>query len=271
VVVHKEIVRLKTAYPQFGIRRIAQWLGRVLLLPASPETVRKTLHRHQLLPKAKPQRSRNPPKPRFFERATPMQLWQSDICTIRLGGKQAYLIGFMDDHSRYLVGLELFSSQTSENVLEVYRRAVAEYGVPKEMLTDNGRQYATWWGKTRFQLELKKDGVHDILSQPHHPITLGKIERFWKTIWDEFLCRAQFDSFDTARERVRLWVRNIITTSDHTRRWTACARPIGSSASSSPCARRSSKASRKTSWSWRYGGNRSRPFIWWVGWANSRS
>lgn len=205
--VQAEIVRVKQEQPSFGIRRIAQWLRRALLLPASPETVRKTLHRHQLLPKTKLKRPRNPPKPRFFERATPMQLWQSDICTIRLGGKQAYLIGFMDDHSRYLVGLELFSSQTSENVLELYRRAVAEYGVPKEMLTDNGRQYATWRGKTRFQMELQKDNIHHIRSQPHHPMTLGKIERFWKTIWDEFLCRAQFATFEEARDRIRLWVK----------------------------------------------------------------
>ena len=205
--VQAEIVRVKQQQPSFGIRRIAQWMRRALLLPASPETVRQTLHRHKLLPKTKPKRPRNPPKPRFFERATPMQLWQSDICTIRLGGKQAYLIGFMDDHSRYLVGLDLFSSQTSENVLELYRRAVAEYGVPKEMLTDNGRQYATWRGKTRFQMELQQDNIHHIRSQPHHPMTLGKIERFWKTIWDEFLCRAQFATFEEARDRIRLWVK----------------------------------------------------------------
>jgi transposase InsO family protein len=205
--VQAEIVRVKQQQPSFGIRRIAQWMRRVLLLPASPETVRKTLHRHKLLPKTKLKRPRNPPKPRFFERATPMQLWQSDICTIRLGGKQAYLIGFMDDHSRYLVGLDLFSSQTSENVLELYRRAVAEYGAPKEMLTDNGRQYATWRGKTRFQMELQQDNIHHIRSQPHHPMTLGKIERFWKTIWDEFLCRAQFATFEEARDRIRLWVK----------------------------------------------------------------
>ena len=39
-------------------------------------------------------------------------------------------------------------------------------------------------------------------------MTLGKIERFWKTIWEEFLVRAQFDSFESARERVRLWVKH---------------------------------------------------------------
>jgi transposase InsO family protein len=206
--VHEQIVQVKKEHPGFGIRRIAQWLRRTLLIPASAETVRQTLHRHGELPKTKPRKGpRNPPKPRFFERATPMQMWQSDICTVRLLGKNAYLIGFMDDHSRYLVGFEVYRSQTCENVLEVYRRAVGEYGVPKEMLTDNGRQYAAWRGTTRFQQELQKDRVHHIRSQPHHPQTLGKIERFWKTIWDEFLGRAQFETFESARERIRLWVK----------------------------------------------------------------
>jgi hypothetical protein len=135
-------------------------------------------------------------------------MWQTDIFTFRLGGKNAYLIGFLDDYSRYIVGLDVFRSQTAEHVLEVYRRAAAEYGVPKEMLTDQGRQYSSWRGTTRFEMELRKDRVHHIKSRPHHPMTLGKIERFWKTIWEEFLERAQFDSFESACERVRLWVKH---------------------------------------------------------------
>ena len=206
--VKQEIVAVKKQHPAYGVRRIAHWLRRALFLPASPETVRRTLHQHQLLPKTKPRRmKKNPPKPRFFERTTPNQMWQSDIFCFRLDGRNAYLIGFIDDHSRYIVGLGLFRSQTGENVMEVYRTAVAEYGVPKEMLTDNGRQYATWRGKTRFQQELAKDRIHHIRSTPHHPMTLGKIERFWRTIWQEFLVRAQFDSFESARERVALWVK----------------------------------------------------------------
>jgi transposase InsO family protein len=205
--VKQRITALKQQHPHFGVKKIAQVLRRVLFLPGSHETVRRTLHQHRLLPKAKKKVPKNPPKPRFFERSTPNQMWQSDIFTFRLGGKNAYLIGFIDDHSRYVVGLDLFRSQTTEHVLELYRTAVAEYGVPKEMLTDNGRQYATWRGKTRFQQELQKDRVHHIRSSPHHPMTLGKIERFWKTIWEEFLVRAQFDGFEQARERVRLWVK----------------------------------------------------------------
>jgi len=207
-VVKTQVVELKRRHPDLGIQKISQFLRRVLFLPVSRETVRRTLHEHQLLkqPRRKPQR--NPPQPRFFERATPNQMWQTDIFTFRLGGKNAYLIGFIDDHSRYVVGLEVFRSQTAEHVLEVYRRAVAEYGVPKEMLSDQGRQYSSWRGTTRFEAALRKDRVRHLKSRPHHPMTLGKIERFWKTIWEEFLARAQFDSFESACERIRLWVKH---------------------------------------------------------------
>ena len=206
--VKTKVVELKRRHPDFGIQKISQFLRRVLFLPVSRETVRRTLHEQQLLKKPRPKPQRNPPKPRFFERSTPNQLWQTDIFTFRLGGKNAYLIGFLDDYSRYVVGLEVFRSQTAEHVLEVYRRAVAEYGVPKEMLSDQGRQYSSWRGTTRFEAELRKDRVRHLKSRPHHPMTLGKIERFWKTLWEEFLERAQFDSFESAAERIRLWVKH---------------------------------------------------------------
>ena len=93
-----------------------------------------------------------------------------------------------------------------EKVIEVYRVAIGEYQPPKEMLTDNGRQYTSWRGTSRFEAELKKDRVAHFKSRPHHPMTLGKIERFWSTIWQDFLVRAQFDSFESARERIKLWI-----------------------------------------------------------------
>src|SRR4030067_2963041 len=113
----------------------------------------------------------------------------------------------VDDYSRYTVGLEMYRSQTADQVIEGYRRAVGEYGVPKEVLTDQGRQYTTWRGTTRFERELGKDRVKHIKSQAHHPMTLGKIEGFWKTIYEEFLCRGGFGSFEEAQGRIRDWVK----------------------------------------------------------------
>lgn len=205
--VRQRMVAVKKAHPEYGPRRIADVLKRFFLIRTSQSTVHNTLSEKGLVNKAKRKPVKNPPKPRFFERARPNQLWQSDIMTFRLAGRNAYLIGFLDDYSRYITCLGLYRSQTAAHVLETYRRGIAEYGVPKEMLTDNGRQYTNWRGKTRFEREMKKDRVKHIRSRPHHPMTLGKIERFWKSILGEFLQRAQFDSFEQAVERCAFWVK----------------------------------------------------------------
>lgn len=201
-----KILELKRRHHWYGVKRIAEALRRWCFLKASPETVRRTLHAAELMDRP-PKARRNLTRPRFFERATPNQLWQSDIFTFRLGGKYAYLVAFMDDYSRYIVSLELYRSPTAEVVIETYRVGVGEYHPPKEMLTDRGRQYTSWRGKSRFAAELTKDRVAHLVSRPQHPMTLGKIERFWASLWQEFLVRAQFDSFESARERLKLWVK----------------------------------------------------------------
>jgi len=205
--ISQKILALKQQHPSFGIKRISQLLRRWFFLPASSETVRQHLHKAHLMPATSPPKKRNVTRPRFFERATPNQMWQSDIFTFRLGGRYAYLIGFLDDYSRFVVGADLFRSPTAPSVIEVYRVAAGEFQPPKEMLTDNGRQYTSWRGTSRFEAELRKDRVAHFKSRPHHPMTLGKIERFWESIWQEFLCRAQFDSFECARERIKLWIK----------------------------------------------------------------
>lgn len=205
--VKNRIVGMKKKHPEYGPRRIADVLKRFFMIPTSASSIHKTLSEEGLTKKAKSKPKKNPAKPRFFERARPNQMWQSDIMTFRLAGRNAYLIGFLDDYSRYITSLGLYRSQTAAHVLETYRRGIAEYGVPREMLTDNGRQYTNWRGKTRFEKEMKKDRVKHIRSRPHHPMTLGKIERFWKSIQNEFLFRAQFDSFEQAVERTVYWIK----------------------------------------------------------------
>lgn len=205
--VTEKILELKRQNPWWGIKHIAQVMRRMFLLQASPETVRTKLHEAGLMNQKRPKARRNLSRPRFFERATPNQMWQTDIFTFRLGGRYAYLIAFMDDYSRFVVGADLFRSPTAQAVIEVFRVAAGEYQPPKEMLTDNGPQYATWRGTSRFEAQMKKERIIHIKSRPQHPMTLGKVERFWATIWQDFLVRAQFGSFDEARERIKLWIK----------------------------------------------------------------
>ena len=67
---------------------------------------------------------------------------------------------------------------------------MANYGLPEEVLTDQGPQYSTWRGKSAFTKLLERRGVKHLLARPQQPQTLGKIERFWETLWRECLREA---------------------------------------------------------------------------------
>jgi hypothetical protein len=138
---------------------------------------------------------------RHFERARPNQLWQTDLFTfvLKRQSTRVYLVAFLDDNSRYVVGYGLHASQSTALTLEVLRAAVSAYGQPEEILTDNGSQYVTWRGKSAFTKELEKRGIRQIVARPRHPQTLGKVERFWGTLWREFLEAARFRDLADAR------------------------------------------------------------------------
>jgi hypothetical protein len=91
-------------------------------------------------------------------------------------------------------------------VQEVLRAAIAAYGPPQEALTDNGPQYVTWRGKSAFTKELEKQGIRQIVAAPRRPQTLGKIERFWGTLWRECLDAAIFVDLEDARRRIGLFI-----------------------------------------------------------------
>jgi hypothetical protein len=88
----------------------------------------------------------------------------------------------------------------------VLRAAIASYGTPEEILTDNGSQYVTWRGKSAFTKELDRRGIRQIVARPRRPQTLGKIERFWGTLWRECIETAVFTDLGDARQRIGLFI-----------------------------------------------------------------
>jgi hypothetical protein len=115
-------------------------------------------------------------------------------------------VAFLDDHSRFVVGYGLYASQATALVLEVLRAAIAGFGTPEEVLTDNGTQYVTWRGKSAFARECETRGIRQIVASPHRPQTLGKIERFWGTMWRECVEAAVFLDLGEARQRIGLFI-----------------------------------------------------------------
>jgi transposase InsO family protein len=175
----RTILLLKQAHPDWGCERISQMLLRGPALPASPPAMAHVLREAGYELQETPTRP-HPDKIRFFERAKPNQLWQTDLFTfvLKRQNRRVYLVAFLDDHSWSLVSFGLHASQSTALVLEVLRAGIAAYRAPEEVLTDNGAQYITWRGESAFQKEVKQRGIRQIVAAPRHPQTLGKIERF---------------------------------------------------------------------------------------------
>jgi transposase InsO family protein len=203
----RTILMLKKANPEWGCQRLSDMLVRGPALPASPSAVAKVLHEAGYELEEVPTRP-HPDKVRHFERATPNQLWQTDLFTfiLKRQNRRVYLVAFMDDHSRFIVSYGLHASQSSALVLEVLRAALTSYGTPQEILTDNGTQYVTWRGKSVFTKELEKRGIQQVVAAPRRPQTLGKIERFWGTLWRECVESAVFVDLADAQRRIGLFI-----------------------------------------------------------------
>jgi transposase InsO family protein len=199
----RTILMLKTANPDWGCQRISDMLLRGPALPASPSAVARVLHEAGYQLEEVTSRP-HPDQVRRFERATPNQLWQTDLFTfiLKRQNRRVYLVAFMDDHSRFIVSYGLHASQSSALVLEVLRAGLTSFGTPQEILTDNGSQYVTWRGKSTFSKELDKRGIRQVVAAPRRPQTLGKIERFWGTLWRECLESAIFIDLGDAQRRV---------------------------------------------------------------------
>jgi transposase InsO family protein len=203
----RTILMLKRANPEWGCQRLSDMLVRGPALPASPSAVAKVLHEAGYELEEVPTRP-HPDKIRHFERALPNQLWQTDLFTfiLKRQNRRVYLVAFMDDHSRFIVSYGLHASQSSALVLEVLRAGLTSYGTPQEILTDNGTQYVTWRGKSVFTKELEKRGIKQVVAAPRRPQTLGKIERFWGTLWRECVESAVFMDLADAQRRIGLFI-----------------------------------------------------------------
>ena len=199
-----EIVRTKRRFPLFGLKKVRDFLKRFAGQSVSTGGVRKVLAAEGLHERPVEHRRRKRPLVRRFERSKPGELWQTDITSFVLSrsGVRVYLTVFLDDFSRYVVSWKLATSQRSELVCEALMEGIERFGKPKEILSDQGRQYFAWRGKSDFQRLLVREGIEHVVARTHHPETLGKCERLWETIGTELWERARPQELAEARERL---------------------------------------------------------------------
>lgn len=202
--VRDEIARTKTRFPEFGLKKVRDFLHRFQGIAVSTGTVARTLEERGIERAVPKKKRRKAARVRLFERARPGELWQSDITSFVLPreGRRVYLVVFLDDHSRYVVSHGLHLAMRSAHVSEVLLEGTARYGKPSEVLTDQGPQYFTWRGKSGFQKLLLREGIRHVVARSHHPQTVGKCERLWETIGKEFWERARPTDLADARTRL---------------------------------------------------------------------
>jgi len=141
-----------------------------------------------------------------------MELWQMDIMGgVKLeGGRELKIITGLDDHSRFCVSALLVPRATARPVCEALAQAMRTYGVPEQILTDNGKVFTSRFGPGRgevlFDRICRENGIRHLLTAPHSPTTTGKVERFHKTIRRELLAGRTFASIEEAQEEIDAWV-----------------------------------------------------------------
>lgn len=122
-----------------------------------------------------------------FVRANAMELWQLDAFEFELTGSTTKITVYqlLDDSTRFDVGTQAFHGvENGNHAITTISDAIANYGVPQEMLTDNGNAFngnrQGWVVAT--QLFLADHGCRGISGMPGHPQTQGKNERGHQTL-----------------------------------------------------------------------------------------
>ncbi len=117
-----------------------------------------------------------------WERGAPMELWQLDVVGgFHLAdGSTAKALTGVDDHSRFCVSAGLMHRERTSKVCESFSVALRKYGVPDQVLTDNGKVFTGRFAQppveVLFDRICRDNGIEHILTQPRSPTTTGKIE-----------------------------------------------------------------------------------------------
>ena len=186
------VCELRRAHRKWGPKRLVFEMGRRGLGTVTRSTVYRVLIRNQLIePRSRRRRRQDYIR---WERPVPMQLWQLDVTASAFlaGGAEVKIVTGIDDHSRYCVIATAVRRATARPVCRAFIEAMTVYGVPEEVLTDNGTVFTGRFIKPRpaevlFERICRENGITARRTKPRSPTTTGKIERLHQSLQDELL------------------------------------------------------------------------------------
>jgi len=182
------ILKLRQRHPVWGARKLKRRLQDLGYknLPAV-STITAILKRHERIAAEISQKHK---KWKRFCATAPNELWQMDFKG-HFPAKEGdcHPLTLLDDHSRYCLCLAACHNEQKQTVKHHLTRIFGSYGIPNTMLMDNG---APWGGDaehpyTELTVWLLRLGIKVIHSHPYHPQTIGKEERFHRTLKAEVI------------------------------------------------------------------------------------
>jgi transposase InsO family protein len=143
-----------------------------------------------------------------FERGRANELWQMDFkgdFGLSRGGR-CHPLPLIDDHSRYLIGLFACGDQRRQTVQGHLQVVFERYGLPEEVLCDNGSPWAGPGGEwTGLGVWMLRQGIRLVHGRPYHPQTQGKEERLNRSLKAEVLRRQDLRDLKEAQRAFDEW------------------------------------------------------------------
>jgi transposase InsO family protein len=190
-VIEAKVLELRRSHPRWGPRTIHTRLLRAGTTPLpSRSAIYRTLVRHRLIDPT--QRKRKRTDYRRWERPRSMELWQMDIVGrfFLQDSTEVKIVTGVDDHSRFCVCARIVARATARPVCDALSFALRTHGPPDQILTDNGKVFTARFGQgpgpVLFDKICHNNSVKHLLTAPYSPTTTGKVERFHKTMRQEF-------------------------------------------------------------------------------------
>ena len=136
-----------------------------------------------------------------FEFEFSNECWQSDISVgpyLNINGKKqkTYIICILDDSSRLVIHAEAFFKDDLMSLLAVFKKAVSKRGIPKKLFVDNGKVYKS----NQMQFICANLGTTLSFARPYSPQSKGKIERWFKTLKDQWMNVIDWNEFSSLDE-----------------------------------------------------------------------
>jgi putative transposase len=150
-----------------------------------------------------------------FEATHPNELWVGDaLHGPVVGGRKAILFCYLDDHSRLVTGHRFTHAEDVLSAEAALRQGVLSRGVPEMVYLDNGSSFVS----KQLLRALATLGARLVHSQPRRPEGRGKIERFFRTVREQFLvevAHSDIPTLEVLEERFVAWAERVYHAAVH--------------------------------------------------------